>query len=60
MHPTFFQLKQVSVLRRSEAGLTLQQKQTGLLGSAHTATPGTEHARSDPVLRTQGPEMIKF
>lgn len=37
MHPTFFQLKQVWVLGRSEADPTLQWKQTGFSGRANAA-----------------------
>lgn len=54
MHPTFIQLKQVSVLGRSETDLMLQQKQTWVTRPSNMATQELELKRFDPILCTQG------
>lgn len=60
MHPVFIQLKLVSVLGRNETDPKLQQKQTWVLRQSNMATQEIEHKRFDPILCTQGLQMIKF
>lgn len=54
MHPTFIQLKRVSVLGRNETDPMLQQKQTWVIMPSNMATQEIEHKRFDPILCTQG------
>lgn len=54
MHPTFIQLKQVSVLGRHETDPLLQQKQTWVFRHSNMATQEIEHKQFDPILCTQG------
>lgn len=54
MHPTFIQLKQVSVPGRSETDPMPQQKQAWVTRPSDVATQEIEHKRFDPILCTRG------